>query len=167
MAQRLGRPEPYIKNGTGAFYKQLKKLVVNYCDYGGSSKHIRFVRTGVAELSTPLFFSPPNRPNDRNYILTDLIEYAKANPSVEVAVEQRRGHHPALRGYYRTSVLWGRWKREPVFKTVHVHAVNGRDKVIGIKNLEFADIHKHVMVWSRLPSPLSPANSCACATNSS
>ena len=59
--------------------KQLQKLTLAYCEHGGSSRHIRdFISSGR------------------------IVDYAKANPTVQVSVEVRNGHHPAVVGKYLT-----------------------------------------------------------------
>jgi hypothetical protein len=38
-----------------------------------------------------------------NYLKKDIVDFAKANPQIEVVVEQRPAHHPVIRGEYRKS----------------------------------------------------------------
>ncbi|KAL6648603.1 hypothetical protein ACP70R_012827 [Stipagrostis hirtigluma subsp. patula] len=55
---------------------QLQKLVVNYCDWGGSSRGIR----AFMEAHLPAF--------------------KESNPQLEVVTELVRGQHPNLKGIY-------------------------------------------------------------------
>uniref|UniRef100_A0A0D6RAN4 Large ribosomal subunit protein mL43 n=2 Tax=Araucariaceae TaxID=25664 RepID=A0A0D6RAN4_ARACU len=56
---------------------QLKKLVVRWCDWGGSSRGIR------------------------DFIQSQLPTFKQQNPQLEVFTVMKRGKHPHLRGYYR------------------------------------------------------------------
>ncbi|CAO3589219.1 unnamed protein product [Absidia cylindrospora] len=76
-------------NGTGAFVLQCRKLVFNYCELWGSNK-------GMV-----------------NYIKKDLAQFARENPQIEIVVQQRKAHHPIIRGQY----------------------LNGREKVICTRNM--------------------------------
>lgn len=77
--------------------KQLTKLTLSYCEHGGSSRTIReFISSGR------------------------VIDFARENPTVEVSVKPRNGHHPFILGHYRT----------------------GRSKQISVKNEELARLYK-------------------------
>ena len=79
--------------------RQLLRLTISYCTYGGSS---RFVRE--------LFKTP------------QLIAFAENNADLEIKTVVRKGHHPFVRGEYRT----------------------GWDKTIGIKNLDNGEVIKKI-----------------------
>ncbi|CAO3634890.1 unnamed protein product [Cunninghamella blakesleeana] len=81
-------------NGAGAFVLQCRKLVFNYCESWGSNK-------GMI-----------------NYIKKDLIQFARENPQIEIVVQQRKAHHPIIRGEY----------------------LNGRNKVICTRNMPASEI---------------------------
>lgn len=61
---------------SNTFILPLQKLVVQYCDWGGSSKGMR------------------------EFILSDLAVWAKRNPQVEVVVQPTPRKHPFIRGFY-------------------------------------------------------------------
>ncbi|KAK0606590.1 hypothetical protein LWI29_001199 [Acer saccharum] len=56
---------------------QLQKLVVSYCNWGGSSRGIRA------------------------FMESHLPEFKESNPQLEVVTELIRGQHPHLKGFYR------------------------------------------------------------------
>lgn len=53
----------------------------------------------------------------------NLVKFAATNPELSISTEKRRNRHPCLTGHY----------------------VNGNTKVIGIKNLEVAEINEQVL----------------------
>jgi len=64
--------------------KQLQKMSIRYCEVGGSSLNVReFLSSGK------------------------IVDFAAANPTVEIEVTPRNGHHPYIRGDYMT----GNWKQ--------------------------------------------------------
>ncbi|RUS30627.1 hypothetical protein BC938DRAFT_479149 [Jimgerdemannia flammicorona] len=108
----LARP----KNGVGAFVFQCRKLVFSYCEHFGSNNGM----VCVSFHSVRVF-----RFKDRNenspvldYIRSDLVKFAKKNPQIEIVVQHRPAHHPIVKGFY----------------------LNGRDKVICVRNLSPSEI---------------------------
>ncbi|KCV68552.1 hypothetical protein H696_04844 [Fonticula alba] len=88
-----------IKNGTGAFVQPCHKIMINFCKHSGSS---RFVR---------------------NYINEHIVEFARQNPSIVIAVNHRPCAHPFIRAEY----------------------LNGSQKSIGVKNLPEEKVHEFMM----------------------
>lgn len=77
---------------------QLAKLTLNYCKYGGSSKGLRkFLRSG-------------------------LVEFANANPQLQITAAPRNYKHPSATGYY----------------------ANNRSKSVGLRNMAPVEIEKIV-----------------------
>eukprot|EP00158_Paraphelidium_tribonemae_P000707 Partr_v1_DN23246_c0_g1_i1_m35435 putative ribosomal protein len=58
------------------YISPLQKLTFNYCDLGGSSKHMR------------------------EFITKDLVKFAHENPQCEIQVQPRPYHHPLIRAEY-------------------------------------------------------------------
>jgi large subunit ribosomal protein L43 len=79
--------------------RQLKELVVRYSDYDGSSRGIR------------------------EWMKSEIVEFASKNPEVVIKTELKRSAHPFLRGLYK----------------------NGNSKTIGVKNLPAEDIHGYAL----------------------
>ena len=78
--------------------RQLKELVIRYSDYDGSSKGVR------------------------EWMRTNLVQFAKNNPDLAVTTELKRCVHPFVRGNYE----------------------NGNTKTICIKNLQPENIEGYV-----------------------
>jgi large subunit ribosomal protein L43 len=64
------------KNGLGRYVCQLKRLTLQFCSQGGSSRGLR------------------------EYIDSDVTTFAKLNPAVAVYVRERRRRHPRLVGEF-------------------------------------------------------------------
>jgi large subunit ribosomal protein L43 len=79
--------------------RQLKELVIRYSDYDGSSKGIR------------------------EWMNKNLLNFAKANPALQIKTELKRNKHPILRGLY----------------------VNGNSKTICVKNESINNIQDQVL----------------------
>ncbi|EED86452.1 predicted protein [Thalassiosira pseudonana CCMP1335] len=60
--------------------QQLQKLRIRYCEIGGSSATVRSYLQ--------------NSPH--------LLNFAKANPQIQIIVKPRNGHHPYIQGEYIT-----------------------------------------------------------------
>ncbi|GAA0142044.1 ribosomal protein [Lithospermum erythrorhizon] len=56
---------------------QLEKLVVSYCNWGGSSRGIR------------------------EFLQSHVSAFKETNPQLEVVAELNRGQHPVLKGLYK------------------------------------------------------------------
>jgi large subunit ribosomal protein L43 len=82
------------------FVWQMRKLTLEYCPRGGSSRGLR------------------------EYIEQRRSQLAQENPQIILEVKERRGHHPVLRGIY----------------------LNGREKVICVKNLSVDSIETQVQL---------------------
>ncbi|RUP49103.1 mitochondrial ribosomal protein L43 [Jimgerdemannia flammicorona] len=122
----LARP----KNGVGAFVFQCRKLVFSYCEHFGSNNGM----VCVSFHSVRVF-----RFKDRNEnspvlwlsFVSDLVKFAKKNPQIEIVVQHRPAHHPIVKGFYREIF---------VPRPTDLHRLNGRDKVICVRNLSPSEI---------------------------
>ena len=79
--------------------RQLKELVVRYSDLDGSSRGVR------------------------EWIRTNLVTLAKANPELSIKTELKRAVHPFLRGLYK----------------------NGNSKTICVKNIGADEVHSFAL----------------------
>ncbi|TFK57598.1 hypothetical protein OE88DRAFT_151897 [Heliocybe sulcata] len=87
-------------NGHTAFIPQCRKLVFRYCEKWPSSSRTR------------------------TYLQNHLEEMARANPHVEIVIQQQNQKEPIVRGFY----------------------LNGRDKVISLKESEVTQIQQKVQL---------------------
>ena len=131
---------------------QLRKLKLQYCDLGGSSRGMRYASAFSSPL--PIRHSKINLAHPgpcREFLETRLPEFQKKNPQVLVDVVKRRNRHPHLSGEYRTpppnkplSCLLGRsfvpcgglcgWRC----------AVIGREKSVGVGGLEADEVEHYI-----------------------
>jgi large subunit ribosomal protein L43 len=82
---------------------QLRKLVVNYCDFGGSSRGARCALSGRAcraHLHHPFTAAACCSPR-REFVQAWLPRFKEENPQLEVEEVMRRGRHPFLLADYR------------------------------------------------------------------
>ena len=107
-------------NGHGGFIPQARKLVFEYCDTYASSANLR------------------------TYIHNHLEHLARANPHVEFVVKQRSNREPIIRGFYSECPTSSRYTLTS--HTPACHAVNNRDKVIGLKGYEVNGIANKVQL---------------------
>ncbi|CAG8957229.1 hypothetical protein HYFRA_00009431 [Hymenoscyphus fraxineus] len=96
MVIRAIRKPTTGQNGVGAFILQCKRLEFHYCDWAGSSKGMN------------------------SFIKSRLGNFARLNPSIEIAISPRPSKHPVIRGHY----------------------INGREKSICVRNLDENQILK-------------------------
>ena len=82
-----------LGNGIGRYMCQLKRIVFNYCKYGGSSRGMRWrVTPRVDHVIMYTLF--------RKYIDEEVVQFANANPQVAVYVSDRHMRHPRIIGVY-------------------------------------------------------------------
>ncbi|KAF9670728.1 hypothetical protein SADUNF_Sadunf13G0098900 [Salix dunnii] len=125
---------------------QLKRLVVSYCDWGGSSRGISFghvqnksmgalerkcidqIEVGVRKGGV----RPKDLPFDkttevqtiigpRAFMESNLPAFKESNPQLEVITELSRGQHPCLKAFYK----------------------NKNERVVCVKNLASEDVLLH------------------------
>ncbi|XP_065830419.1 large ribosomal subunit protein mL43-like [Oscarella lobularis] len=65
-----------VKNGFGRYVRQLKRLTLQYCEHGGSSRGMR------------------------KYLEKEVNEFIASSPEVAVYVRERPGRHPRLVGEF-------------------------------------------------------------------
>lgn len=121
---------------------QLKKLVVRYCDWGGSSRGMR------------------------EFIQSHLPSFEKSNPQVEVVIEMMRGKLPHLRGYYRCPTVRMVDSRNVDPKDILLQAIRLRN-ALGLKVTKLKTRHvittrsvqgtwkTDLRIWSQLLQALS------------
>ncbi|KAI1935222.1 39S ribosomal protein L51, mitochondrial [Ophidiomyces ophidiicola] len=105
------------QNGVAAFILQCKRIDFHYCDWAGSSRGMKYV---IARLKPQLFLSPNICLVDSSFLRHSLPKFAAENPQIEIRISPRPHKHPVVRGYY----------------------INGREKVICVRNLEKDQILK-------------------------
>ncbi|VEU19701.1 DEKNAAC100908 [Brettanomyces naardenensis] len=67
------------RNGVGSFVLPCKKIVITYCNFGGSSQGMR------------------------DFLRLKMKNFATENPEVEFQVLSKPGFHPVIRGFYTNS----------------------------------------------------------------
>jgi large subunit ribosomal protein L43 len=89
------------------------------------------------------------------YLKKDFVNFAKANPQIEFVVEPRAAHHPIIRGHYcecSESGILGLWDCTKSTNDLKhnicffLGSVNGREKVICVRNMEPYEIKQKVQL---------------------
>jgi large subunit ribosomal protein L43 len=120
---RASLPATRPANGYGSMQRSCKKVVLEYCDTWGSNDGMR------------------------RFILNKAIgpeAIARSNPSVEFVVRRRPFKHPVVRGLYRARDYQLAFKVSLL--TARLIAVNNRDKVICVRNLEPVSIAQKIQL---------------------
>ncbi|GMH06842.1 hypothetical protein Nepgr_008682 [Nepenthes gracilis] len=129
---------------------QLQKLIVSYCDWGGSSRGIR------------------------EFMESHLPTLRESNPQLEVINELIRGQHPHLKGFYRNKNERVICVKNMTPEDINLHATRLRNalgrKVVKLKtrhvskNPSVQGIHYLpsclTLTHSNLPPPPSPFSLC-------
>ena len=108
-----------------------RKLVVEYCETWGSSSGMRSLIRGESSRE------------EGATVESRLSQFARRNPGVEFVLKRRPYRHPVVRGLYRGCSVPANGKRVRGCHTDSVAllpAVNKRDKVICVRNLDPAAI---------------------------
>lgn len=79
--------------------RQLQKVTLRYCAYGGSSAGVRY-DPGPRPLPCPRPSTPLTSPLSSLINSSALTQLRESNPHLEVVVESRPGRHPLLVGHY-------------------------------------------------------------------
>ena len=106
----------HAQNGVAAFILPLKRLDFHYCDWAGSSRGMKY----VLFHSMPLSLAIPVLTIPSAFLRTLLPRFVSQHPSVETTVSPRPHAHPIIRATY----------------------INGREKVICVRNLEPREVMK-------------------------
>ncbi|KAG6752362.1 hypothetical protein POTOM_044586 [Populus tomentosa] len=142
LRKTLAAPSTKLKMAWKGMW-QLKKLVVSYCDWGGSSRGISFghvrnksmgalgrkcidIEVGVRKGGSrpkdfPFDVTSPKNEQGRAFIESNLPAFKDSNPQLEVLTELSRGQHPCLKAFYK----------------------NKNERVVCVKNLASEDVLLH------------------------
>uniref|UniRef100_A0A1B6DVW7 Large ribosomal subunit protein mL43 n=1 Tax=Clastoptera arizonana TaxID=38151 RepID=A0A1B6DVW7_9HEMI len=105
LFMKSGFPIPPLRNGIGRYVNQLKRITLKFCKTHGGSKGIR------------------------EFIESDLVDFAKVNPGIVVYVKPRRFRAPCLTAEY----------------------LNGESQYIGCNNMSCEEVSKWLN-WLRTRS---------------
>ena len=111
------------QNGVGAFILQCKRLDFHYCDWAGSSRGMKY-EPSMPNPALPLSMDVLTFTTSPRQFLNSPIftAFTSTHPSIQIHISPRPNHHPIVRGLY----------------------INGREKVICVRNLEKEQILKKV-----------------------
>ena len=80
-----------MNNGGTKFMCQLKRLTLQYCKAGGSSRGMRYYTGGLCNPQCSVSLSL-----HREYLSKNVVDFAKSNSHLTVYVRQRPGRHPRI-----------------------------------------------------------------------
>lgn len=90
----IGAP---LKNGLGRYVPQLQRITLKFCKSWGGSRGMRFVSCfpSLIFITITLLYT-----NNRDFIETELMEFAKNNPGTVVYLKPRRHRSACLVAEY-------------------------------------------------------------------
>ncbi|XP_073997621.1 mitochondrial ribosomal protein L43 [Rhodnius prolixus] len=123
-----GFPRAPLKNGIGRYIGQLKRVTIKFCKSNGDSRGVR------------------------EFIESELIDFARNNPGVVVYVKPRRHRGPTLTAEYlngNTDYIYCRnFSKEEVYKWLHLLTTRSGKDIMRYRKLWHTDSPSVQGVWT-------------------